>query len=127
MAGLKKYEKEPDVATKKLEKEMAELKKRDGLAKKLVVYEFKASEEYKKAEEGATSSYFGEGFINARSRLIFFFPISTSMIYRLTPILSTKVKMRRKTGKICKMPLFIDGLSHLMSPCIIYLFIYLFL
>ena len=51
MVGLKKYKEESDVAAKKLKKKMVELRWRVVLAKKLAVYEFKDSKEYKKAIE----------------------------------------------------------------------------
>ncbi|GFS44352.1 hypothetical protein Acr_00g0089820 [Actinidia rufa] len=62
LEGLKSYTKEFNIATEKLEKEMAKLRRGEVLTKKLAVDKFKASEEYKEAVEEAASSYFGEGF-----------------------------------------------------------------
>ena len=46
----------------KHKKEMGEMRKREVIAKKSAIDEFKASDEYKEAVEGAAFSYFGEGF-----------------------------------------------------------------
>ncbi|GFZ10051.1 hypothetical protein Acr_21g0006500 [Actinidia rufa] len=64
----KKFKEEYGVAMEKHEKEMAEMRRRELIAKKLVVDEFKASKEYKEAAEGAASSYFGEALTNCSSR-----------------------------------------------------------
>ena len=46
----------------KHEKEMVEMRRKEALVNTSSVDEFKAFDEYKKAVEGATSSYFSEGF-----------------------------------------------------------------
>ena len=62
LEGLKRYKKEFGIAAEKLRKDMAKLRRGEVLAKKLVLDEFKVSEEHKEAIEEAASSYFGEVF-----------------------------------------------------------------
>ncbi|XP_057514520.1 uncharacterized protein LOC130796216 [Actinidia eriantha] len=61
VARLKKDKEDSDVTAEKLEKEVAKLKRRGNLTKKLSIDEFKSSEEYKETMEDEASSYFGKG------------------------------------------------------------------
>ena len=54
----------------KFKKEMAELRRRKVVSKKLAVDKFKASKEYKEGLEGATSLYFGKGFNQSKKAKI---------------------------------------------------------
>ena len=58
-----------DVTMEKFEKEVAKMNKRENLAKKLAIDEFKASKEYKEVVEKEASSYFGEGFDQCKKQL----------------------------------------------------------
>ena len=53
----------------KFKKEMAELRRRKVVSKKLAVDKFKASKEYKEGLEGATSLYFGKGFNQSKKQI----------------------------------------------------------
>ncbi|GFZ01026.1 hypothetical protein Acr_14g0006610 [Actinidia rufa] len=59
---LRRLKEEHDVSLKRHEKDMAEIRRKDALAKTSVIDEFKSLDEYMKVVEGAASSYFGEGF-----------------------------------------------------------------
>ena len=91
---------------------MAEMRRREVLAKKLAIDEFKASEEYKEVT-------LARALTNARSRLIFFSLTSTSMIYRSIPITLMEMKTKRKREK---MQFFLNSLSHLRVSMYIFLF-----
>ncbi|GFZ03468.1 hypothetical protein Acr_16g0000920 [Actinidia rufa] len=69
LTRLKKDKEDSDIAAKKLENEVAKLKMRENLTKKLAVDELKASEEYKETMEEEASSYFGEGFNKYKKQL----------------------------------------------------------
>ncbi|GFZ04407.1 hypothetical protein Acr_16g0010310 [Actinidia rufa] len=71
---LKKFKEEYDVAIEKHEKEMAEIRKREVIAKMLAVDKFKASDEYKEIVEGAASSHFGEGFFLCKKQINLLYP-----------------------------------------------------
>ena len=122
LVGLKKYKEESDVAMKKLEKEMTELSK-VVLAKKLAIDEFKAFDEYKEAVEGGILPTLARVLISIRNKLIIYFLTSKSMIYKLILILLTEMKTMRRKEKMCKMQLFLNSLSHLVSPCIFLSFV----
>ena len=53
---MKRDKENSDVDTETFKKEVAKLKRRESIAKKLVVDEFKASEEYKEAVEKEASA-----------------------------------------------------------------------
>ena len=74
VADLKRDKENSDIATEKLEKEVVKLKRRENLANKLAVNEFKASVEYKEAVEKEDSSYFGEGFELCKKQVSLRFP-----------------------------------------------------
>ena len=116
---LKKFKEEYDIAIEKHKKEMAEIRRRELIAKKLVVDEFKAFEEYKEVVERLLHTL-ARALTCARSRLIFYFPTSTSVIYISIPISSTEMKTRKKE-KMCKMQLFLNNLSHLRVSMYIFL------
>ena len=71
---LRKFKEEHDVAMEKHEKEMAEMRRRETLAKTSAIDEFKASEEYKEALEWAASSYFDEGFDLCKKQINILYP-----------------------------------------------------
>ncbi|GFZ20830.1 hypothetical protein Acr_28g0015350 [Actinidia rufa] len=59
---LKKIKENRDATVERLEKEMAELKKNEALAKKLAIEEHKSSDDFQEAVEFTASKYSGEGF-----------------------------------------------------------------
>ncbi|GFS33578.1 hypothetical protein Acr_00g0029410 [Actinidia rufa] len=85
-------------ALARIEEEVAELKKNKALAKKKVVEEYQASEEFHEAVENASSKYFGKGFDFAKGNSLAITPISASiwMEWALTTTcLRRKRRLRR--------------------------------
>ena len=58
---LRRLKKECDADLKRHEKEMAELREKEALAKTLAIEEFKSLDNYKEAIEKTVSSYFDKG------------------------------------------------------------------
>ena len=69
MADLKKDKESCDLAVEKFEKEVAKLKIKENLAKKLTIDEFKAFDEYNEVMEEEASLYFDEGFDLCKKQL----------------------------------------------------------
>ncbi|GFZ21560.1 hypothetical protein Acr_29g0007220 [Actinidia rufa] len=59
---LRRVKEEHDADLERLQKEVAELKEREALAKMLTAKEYKPSDDFQEALEKAASTYFGEGF-----------------------------------------------------------------
>ncbi|GFS41479.1 hypothetical protein Acr_00g0074570 [Actinidia rufa] len=82
VVDLKRHKESFDLATEKFEKEVAELKRKKNLAKKLAIDEFKASKEYRESVEEEASPYSARGSTCTKSSFAFVSLTSTSTTYK---------------------------------------------
>ena len=72
--------KEKSKAMARLEAEVAELKKKEALAKKKAIEEFKSLDDFQKAVITLTSTYFNEGFDFQKTVITWNYPLSLSRV-----------------------------------------------
>ncbi|GFZ12711.1 hypothetical protein Acr_23g0010960 [Actinidia rufa] len=59
---MRRMKKDRDTTVERLEKEVAELKEKEGISKKSAIKEYKSSNDFQEVMEQIASKYFGEGF-----------------------------------------------------------------
>ncbi|GFS33944.1 hypothetical protein Acr_00g0031400 [Actinidia rufa] len=108
--------KERDADLERHEKEMAELREKEALAKTSTIEEFKSLYDYKDAVEKIASSYFSERFDLCKNRSdSISIPTSTSKTSRSTPTWLRRMKRRRRTSWTTTLPSIFAHLDTLPS------------